>query len=114
MHTDSLLYRLFQERPALAFALAGITLPEAAAYRMQATEVKQTAFRLDGGAATAAGVPRGADHLHRDPVPRKQELLRAVAGGHLSLSVSEARDAPLAGGSRFPPIPGSISASHTL
>ena len=48
MHTDPLLYRLFQERPALAFALAGITQPGAAAYRMQATEVKQTAFRLDG------------------------------------------------------------------
>ena len=48
MHTDPLLYRLFQERPALAFALAGLTVPAAAAYRWQAIEVKQTAFRLDG------------------------------------------------------------------
>ncbi len=48
MHTDPLLYRLFQERPAPAFALAGISQPGAAPYRMQATEVKQTAFRLDG------------------------------------------------------------------
>ena len=47
MHTDPLLYRLFQERPALAFALAGLTVPAAAAYRWQAIEVKQTAFRLD-------------------------------------------------------------------
>ena len=48
MHTDPLLYRLFQERPALAIALAGLTVPAADAYRWQAIEVKQTAFRLDG------------------------------------------------------------------
>lgn len=48
MHTDPLFYRLFQERPELAFDLAGLTLPEASAYRMKAVEVKQTAFRLDG------------------------------------------------------------------
>jgi predicted transposase YdaD len=48
MHTDPLLYRLFQERPALLFDLAGLTVAEAAAYRLEATEVKQTAFRLDG------------------------------------------------------------------
>ncbi len=48
MQTDPLLYRLFQERPTLAIDLAGLTVPEAAAYRMRAIEVKQTAFRLDG------------------------------------------------------------------
>ena len=48
MHTDPLFYRLFQERPALAFDLAGLAVPEAADYRMRAIEVKQTAFRLDG------------------------------------------------------------------
>jgi predicted transposase YdaD len=48
MHTDPLLYRLFQERPALLFDLAGLAVAEAAAYRLEATEVKQTAFRLDG------------------------------------------------------------------
>jgi predicted transposase/invertase (TIGR01784 family) len=48
MHTDPLFFRLFQERPELAFDLAGLTVPEASAYRMKAVEVKQTAFRLDG------------------------------------------------------------------
>ncbi|WP_200387348.1 DUF2887 domain-containing protein [Thiocapsa imhoffii] len=48
MHTDPLFYRLFQERPELAFDLAGLAVPEASAYRMKAVEVKQTAFRLDG------------------------------------------------------------------
>ena len=48
MHTDPLLYRLFQERPALAIALSGLSVPAAAAYRWQAIEVKQIAFRLDG------------------------------------------------------------------
>lgn len=32
----------------MAFDLAGLTLPEASAYRMKAVEVKQTALRLDG------------------------------------------------------------------
>ena len=57
MHTDSLLYRLFQERPALAFTLAGLDIPAAADYRMQAIEVKQTAFRLDGVLLPPAGHP---------------------------------------------------------
>jgi predicted transposase YdaD len=48
MHTDSLFYRLFQERPATAFELAGLAVPPDPAYRMHAEEVKQTAFRLDG------------------------------------------------------------------
>lgn len=47
MHTDPLFYRLFQERPRLVFALAGLT-PPATGYRLRAVEVKQTAFRLDG------------------------------------------------------------------
>jgi predicted transposase YdaD len=48
MHTDSLFYRLFQERPATVFELAGLDVPADPAYRMHAEEVKQTAFRLDG------------------------------------------------------------------
>ena len=48
MQTDPLFYRLFQERPLLAFDLAGLAVPEAARYQMRAMEVKQTAFRLDG------------------------------------------------------------------
>jgi predicted transposase YdaD len=48
MHTDPLFYRLFQERPELAFELAGLSVPDASAYRLRAIEVKQTAFRLDG------------------------------------------------------------------
>ncbi len=47
MHTDALLYRLFQERPATLFEVAGIA-GDAAGYRLTATEVKETAFRLDG------------------------------------------------------------------
>lgn len=48
MKTDSLFYRLFQADPALAFELAGLTLPEPERYRFVSVEVKQTAFRLDG------------------------------------------------------------------
>lgn len=47
MHTDPLFYRLFQERPALLFDLAGLAVPSPSDYQMQAVEVKQTAFRLD-------------------------------------------------------------------
>jgi hypothetical protein len=39
---------LFQERPALLFDRAGLTVSGAAAYRPKASEVKQAAFRLDG------------------------------------------------------------------
>jgi len=48
MQTDTLMYRLFQERPRLALALAGVGESETADYRMKAIEVKQSAFRLDG------------------------------------------------------------------
>ena len=48
MQTDTLMYRLFQERPRLALALAGVGEPETTDYRMKAIEVKQSAFRLDG------------------------------------------------------------------
>lgn len=48
MHTDALFYRLFQERPATLFELAGMAYPHDAGYRLTALEVKQTAFRLDG------------------------------------------------------------------
>ena len=48
MHTDTPFYRLFQERPATVFELAGLPVPPDLAYRLHAEEVKQTAFRLDG------------------------------------------------------------------
>ena len=48
MRTDTLFYRLFQERPALVFELAGWPRPAGAGYRWSAEEVKETAFRLDG------------------------------------------------------------------
>lgn len=57
MHTDSLFYRLFQERPATVFELAGIAVPADPDYRMHAEEVKQTAFRLDGCLLPAAERP---------------------------------------------------------
>ena len=57
MHTDTLFYRLFQERPATAFELAGLAVPADPAYRMHAEEVKQTAFRLDGVLLPDAGRP---------------------------------------------------------
>ena len=49
--------RLFQERPATAFELAGLAVPADPAYRMHAEEVKQTAFRLDGVLLPDAGRP---------------------------------------------------------
>ena len=48
MKTDTLFYRLFQDRPALLFGLAGLPLPPDAGYSLRAEEVKETAFRLDG------------------------------------------------------------------
>ncbi|MBB1073111.1 DUF2887 domain-containing protein [Rhodoferax sp. 4810] len=47
MRTDTLFYRLFQDWPGLVLELAGLdpTLP---GYQLQATEIKQTSFRLDG------------------------------------------------------------------
>jgi predicted transposase/invertase (TIGR01784 family) len=54
MHTDPLFYRIFQERPATLFELAGIPYPPDAGYRLSAIEVKQTAFRLDGILAPTA------------------------------------------------------------
>ena len=47
MHTDALLYRLFQERPATLFELADFS-HSGAGYRLTAIEVKEAAFRLDG------------------------------------------------------------------
>lgn len=57
MHTDPLFYRLFQERPATLFELAGVPFASDAGYRLTAVEVKQTAFRLDG-----VMMPRGSTH----------------------------------------------------
>jgi predicted transposase/invertase (TIGR01784 family) len=48
MKTDPLFYRIFQERPATVFELAGLAVPADAGYQMHAVEIKQTAFRLDG------------------------------------------------------------------
>ena len=48
MNTDTPFYRLFQERPATVFELAGLPVPANPASRFNAEEVKQTAFRLDG------------------------------------------------------------------
>ncbi|MBB1127107.1 DUF2887 domain-containing protein, partial [Thiospirillum jenense] len=47
MRTDTLFYRLFQDWPGLVLELAGLdpTLP---GYQLQAPEIKQTGFRLDG------------------------------------------------------------------
>ncbi len=48
MKTDTLFYRLFQDRPALVFELTGIPLPADAEHTLRAEEIKETAFRLDG------------------------------------------------------------------
>jgi predicted transposase YdaD len=48
MKTDSLFYRLFQEYPEVVFELTEWPLPANAGYTLQAEEVKQTSFRLDG------------------------------------------------------------------
>jgi predicted transposase/invertase (TIGR01784 family) len=48
MKTDALFYRLFQDRPALVFELAGLPMSDAAGYSLRSEEIKQTAFRLDG------------------------------------------------------------------
>jgi predicted transposase/invertase (TIGR01784 family) len=48
MKTDALFYELFQEFPEFFFELIGQTSEEAQYYRFTATEIKQTAFRLDG------------------------------------------------------------------
>jgi len=48
MKTDSLFYRLFQERPDLVFELAEWSPPAGVRYTLHAEDVKQTGFRLDG------------------------------------------------------------------
>ena len=63
MHTDVLLYRLFQERPATLFEVAGLA-GDASGYRLTATEVKETAFRLDGARLPP---PDGPDALPHQP-----------------------------------------------
>jgi predicted transposase YdaD len=56
MHTDALLYRLFQERPATLFEAAQLA-GDATGYRLTAIEVKETAFRLDGVLLPPEGTP---------------------------------------------------------
>jgi hypothetical protein len=63
MHTNALFYRLFQERPATLFELAGMAYPHDADYRLRAVEVKQTAFRLNG-------VMTSGDHPETVSTPR--------------------------------------------
>lgn len=48
MKTDSLFYKLFSYRPALAFELADLGVKDARGYRFHSEEIKQTAFRIDG------------------------------------------------------------------
>jgi predicted transposase YdaD len=48
MKTDKLFYRVFLEHPALAFELAGLTMPPDGEYQQKSIEVKETSFRLDG------------------------------------------------------------------
>jgi predicted transposase YdaD len=48
MKTDKLFYRVFLEHPALAFELAGLTMPPDGGYQQKSIEVKETSFRLDG------------------------------------------------------------------
>jgi predicted transposase/invertase (TIGR01784 family) len=53
--TDTLFYRLFQERPTLVFELAALPVPGNVAYSLRAEEIKETAFRLDGVLLPPAG-----------------------------------------------------------
>lgn len=48
MKTDSIFYRLFQELPSVFFELIGNSPEEASTYQFRSTEIKQTAFRIDG------------------------------------------------------------------
>jgi predicted transposase/invertase (TIGR01784 family) len=57
METDPLFYRLFQERPATAFELAGRDMPEGCTYVLRAEELKQTARRMDGVLMPEGGSP---------------------------------------------------------
>ncbi len=47
MKTDTLFYRLFQRKPALALELLGLPYRNDS-YRFGSEEIKQTAFRIDG------------------------------------------------------------------
>ncbi len=47
MKTDTLFYRMFQRRPALALELLGLQYSNDS-YRFSSEEIKQTAFRIDG------------------------------------------------------------------
>jgi predicted transposase YdaD len=48
MKTDALFYRLFQELPDCFFELVGRPASDAARYRFEAIELKDTAARIDG------------------------------------------------------------------
>lgn len=48
MKTDSIFYRLFQERSSCFFELIGCSEEVARSYRFESFELKQTAFRIDG------------------------------------------------------------------
>jgi predicted transposase YdaD len=49
MKTDSLFYRLFQTLPQLFFDLIERSSADAARYRFESVELKQTAFRSESG-----------------------------------------------------------------
>ena len=48
MKTDVLFYKLFSQLPETFFLLIGQPAEEGSAYKMEALEVKQTAYRMDG------------------------------------------------------------------
>ena len=48
MKTDVLFYNLFADRPEIFFELIGCSPGEAKSYRLEALEIKQTSYRLDG------------------------------------------------------------------
>jgi predicted transposase YdaD len=56
METDSLFYRLFEEKPKLLFELLG-EKPPRTTYSFGAHELKQTSLRTDGGSFPGDGCP---------------------------------------------------------
>jgi hypothetical protein len=50
MKTDKLFYRVFLEHPALAFELAGLTMPLDGEYQQKSIEVKEEALSSRRGA----------------------------------------------------------------
>ena len=55
MNTDTPFYRLFQERPATVFELAGLPEPEDSATYRYSGEIRQTALRPKPQSGAALG-----------------------------------------------------------